>query len=329
MPGLIYGGTLAEVMAADAAAAEAASLAGTAGTAFGAGSSALGADAGLDAAANAAGAGSAYPAYEATRAGLSSLAQPGFWDQAGQFADKFKPVGQFIDKHPYISGMLGASAFGLASTFAGRTQAQLMAKRQEQQDAALQSRLAQIKPGPMSQTLMDPMAMYNAYSAPHLQGLGYAGGGIVSLAGGGLAPLPGMAQEIARRRSATAFIRSSYPTLVAAQRDLRNPDSPLLKLGIRSPNDPLLTAAFSGGGGLVDGPGTGTSDGISALIDGAQPAALSQGEHVIPARTVAALGNGSTKAGSQRLHDMVQRINRTAGLPKQPQDINPDEVLPA
>lgn len=156
----------------------------------------------------------------------------------------------------------------------------------------------------------------------------YAGGGIVSLQGGGLAPLPGMAQEIARRRSATSFIRSTYPDIIHARADLRNPDSPLLKLGIRSPTDPLLTAAFGGGGTEVQGPGDGQSDSVPAVIDGTQAAALSSGEFITPAHTVAALGNGSTKAGASRLHAMVDRINRTAGVPKKPGNVTED-VLPA
>lgn len=43
-------------------------------------------------------------------------------------------------------------------------------------------------------------------------------------------------------------------------------------------------------GGLVMGPGTGTSDSVPASIDGQQPAALSKGEYVVPADVVAMLG---------------------------------------
>ena len=61
-------------------------------------------------------------------------------------------------------------------------------------------------------------------------------------------------------------------------------------------------------GGHVDGPGDGVSDSVSAMIDGHQPAALAKGEFVIPARIVSELGNGSTDAGSQRLYQMMHRI---------------------
>ena len=43
-------------------------------------------------------------------------------------------------------------------------------------------------------------------------------------------------------------------------------------------------------GRLVQGPGTGTSDSIPAVIDGQQPAALSNGEYVIPADIVQKYG---------------------------------------
>jgi hypothetical protein len=63
-------------------------------------------------------------------------------------------------------------------------------------------------------------------------------------------------------------------------------------------------------GRLISGPGTGTSDSIPAVINGPggeqQPAALSDGEYVVPARAVKALGGGSTEAGAGRLDEMVQ-----------------------
>ena len=53
-------------------------------------------------------------------------------------------------------------------------------------------------------------------------------------------------------------------------------------------------------GDAVTGPGDGQSDDI--------PAMLADGEFVIPADVVAALGNGSTKAGSDKLYDMMHSI---------------------
>jgi hypothetical protein len=61
-------------------------------------------------------------------------------------------------------------------------------------------------------------------------------------------------------------------------------------------------------GGMVMGPGDGTSDSVPAVINGAEPAALSDGEFVVPAMAVAALGNGSSKAGAEKLQQMVNSL---------------------
>lgn len=55
-------------------------------------------------------------------------------------------------------------------------------------------------------------------------------------------------------------------------------------------------------GGIIDGPGTGTSDSIPATIDGIQPVRLSNGEAVLNAEAVQLLGD-----------DFIHRVNR-AGL---------------
>jgi hypothetical protein len=89
-----------------------------------------------------------------------------------------------------------------------------------------------------------------------------------------------------------------------------------------------FTPRMATGGGisrLLDGPGDGVSDSIPAVIEdegmagGGQPAKLARGEYVIDARTVAALGNGSTDAGAERLDKMrknILRDDRKAGVGK-------------
>jgi hypothetical protein len=75
---------------------------------------------------------------------------------------------------------------------------------------------------------------------------------------------------------------------------------------------------------LLKGPGDGVSDSIPAVIDGGmagggQPAKVARGEYIIDARTVAALGNGSTDAGAERLDKMrrnILRDDRKAGVGK-------------
>ena len=59
---------------------------------------------------------------------------------------------------------------------------------------------------------------------------------------------------------------------------------------------------------FLQGPGDGVSDSIPATINGTQPAALADGEFVVPARIVSELGNGSSEAGARQLYKMVDRV---------------------
>jgi len=67
-------------------------------------------------------------------------------------------------------------------------------------------------------------------------------------------------------------------------------------------------------GAHVAGPGDGQSDDI--------PAMLADSEFVLPADVVAALGNGSTKAGSQKLYEMMHAI-RARARSTGPKDLPP------
>jgi hypothetical protein len=83
-------------------------------------------------------------------------------------------------------------------------------------------------------------------------------------------------------------------------------------------------------GGYLDGQGDGMSDSIPATIEGKQPARLADGEFVVPADVVSHLGNGSSKAGSQRLYSMLDKVRRArTGNVKQGKQINPNQFLPA
>jgi hypothetical protein len=72
-------------------------------------------------------------------------------------------------------------------------------------------------------------------------------------------------------------------------------------------------------GAAVTGPGDGQSDDI--------PAMLADGEFVFPADVVAALGNGSTKAGSDKLYDMMHSI-RAHARSSGPKDLPPPAKSP-
>ena len=72
------------------------------------------------------------------------------------------------------------------------------------------------------------------------------------------------------------------------------------------------------------------SDDIPANIDNEQPAALSEGEFVIPADVVSHLGNGNSDAGAKQLYSMMDRVrDERTGTTKQGPEINPIKMMPA
>jgi len=91
-----------------------------------------------------------------------------------------------------------------------------------------------------------------------------------------------------------------------------------------------IIAMMAGDGGLTEGPGDGMSDDIRATIDGTEPAALSDGEFVIPADVVSGLGDGSTDAGASKLYNMIDKIrmDRT-GTKNQPEPLDDTAAMPA
>ena len=79
---------------------------------------------------------------------------------------------------------------------------------------------------------------------------------------------------------------------------------------------------------------TGNSDGMSdsmpGVINGEQPARLTDGEFVVPADVVSHLGNGSSKAGAKRLHNMMDRIRAArTGTKKQAPAVKAERFMPA
>ena len=78
-------------------------------------------------------------------------------------------------------------------------------------------------------------------------------------------------------------------------------------------------------GGITDG----MADEVPAHIDGKRPAALSDGEFVIPADVVSHLGNGNSNAGAKRLYEMMDNIRSArTGTTKQGIQINPNKFMP-
>jgi hypothetical protein len=109
--------------------------------------------------------------------------------------------------------------------------------------------------------------------------------------------------------------------------NVNNAGSNVMSGGMNVNNLPTTKFAM---GGLTQGPGDGMSDSLAAQIDGSQPAALSQGEFVVPADVVSHLGNGSTEAGSKQLYAMMDEVRKArTGTEKQGKEINPERYMPA
>jgi len=87
---------------------------------------------------------------------------------------------------------------------------------------------------------------------------------------------------------------------------------------------------YAAGGRFLNGPGDGTSDSIRANIEGEQEARLADGEFVIPADVVSHIGNGSSKAGAEKLYAMMDKIRHArTGTTKMGKTIEADKYLPA
>lgn len=79
----------------------------------------------------------------------------------------------------------------------------------------------------------------------------------------------------------------------------------------------------------VRGMGGGMSDQVGALIDGQEPAAISEGEYVVPADVVSMLGDGSSEAGARILNKLIEKVRsaKQSSTPEGKQDKSLSEVL--
>jgi hypothetical protein len=119
--------------------------------------------------------------------------------------------------------------------------------------------------------------------------------------------------------TAAQFYQSRYPGLTAEQVQEALDQYGYAQGGLASvaPKGMYL-------GGSTDG----MADQIPATIDNNQPAALSDGEFVIPADVVSHLGNGNSDAGAQQLYGMMDKIRKArTGTKEQGRQINPQKFL--
>lgn len=71
--------------------------------------------------------------------------------------------------------------------------------------------------------------------------------------------------------------------------------------------------------GMIRGDGAGMDDKIKGTIDGRRDVYLSDGEYVVDAHTISALGDGSSEAGAKRMKEIVEEIRQKKfGNKKQP-----------
>lgn len=145
----------------------------------------------------------------------------------------------------------------------------------------------------------------------------YSGGFNTQFAGQGFTNAPGAGQQVS---STTGSYANPWSGVAAAARGGSVNHFATGGLG-----------SFSDGGHLLKGPGDGMSDDIPAHITGnnPQPAALADGEFVIPADVVSHLGNGSTEAGSRTLYNMMDKVRKArTGSTKQGKQIDPSKFIP-
>jgi len=83
--------------------------------------------------------------------------------------------------------------------------------------------------------------------------------------------------------------------------------------------------------GTVRGPGDGMDDLVpAAMDDGSQDVLLSDGEFIVPADVVSGLGNGSTDAGAEELHRMMDRVRQErTGRTAQARQVAVGGLMPA
>lgn len=285
--------------------------------------------------------------------GLMSLAggttRP--FDQARGYAAGGMTTNIYGDLIPYDNS-ISSDDGGVASVF-GRLFAKLFADAGITPDGASKTQ-PQYAQGVRHKALVDKLqtGMGNQQAVKELDAEGYASGGPLfggigdddapNSDGNILANLPGSSDP---GPTAAPVEDSGQVDAVAAVQALRTAPVFLDFLGLlQGGAGNQLASQQSGytgiqnistmanGGYLETGGrvGDGMSDDIPATIDGSQPAALSDGEFVIPADVVSHLGNGSSDAGAQQLYSMMDRIRQArTGTKEQGKEINPTKMMPA
>jgi hypothetical protein len=148
----------------------------------------------------------------------------------------------------------------------------------------------------------------------------FAGGGLVKMADGGLTSLGNTSH------GTTANIVNEAKAAMVGEH-------PKPHEAIQRFRDTFGDGAFQtlseryGNGGKISGAGGGLDDLIPGTIEGKQKVRLADGEFVVSADVVSALGDGSTDQGVRRLHEMMANVRKQkTGTTKQPGRLKPGTI---
>ena len=273
--------------------------------------------------------------------------QPGL--TAGTAAPTGTPISQVLTRGFQEGAMTGA---GLGTAAAGLAAAQPPTMDMPGMDTEQRERRrmtpreylgaapADYRPG------TDPEYLYFSPQIPT-----YAGGGMVSyrptgmqepvrMQAGGIADMGGM-PEMSREMNDKDIVREA----IRAVRGEMPEQQAAVVLGqflqtfgegaLRRLVDDVRQGRADGPRGDVEGEVRGAGDGMDDLVparmdDGSQDVLLSDGEFIVPADVVSGLGNGSTDAGAEELHRMMDRVRGArTGTTEQPAQVAVGGLLPA
>ena len=177
--------------------------------------------------------------------------------------------------------------------------------------------------------------------AATLQAMNLANPAMTNRQGQGLAALraaeaeKALAEQQAAEQVAQAVADEALPLPVIPTAESQLTDQEKINFGLMEPPEEEVQEAATGGiiglnrGMYLSGATDGMADKIPAMIGNTQPAALSDGEFVIPADVVSGLGNGNSDAGARNLYAMMDRVRRArTGTTKQAPAINPNKMMP-
>ena len=147
--------------------------------------------------------------------------------------------------------------------------------------------------------------------------------------------------DLDRMSAIESFVRDNFADFsdpraaISTLGRLSNPTAVVGKWGLQAVLDSIKSGRtenpkkLNAQGGYLNGATDGMADQLNTTIEGTQPAALSDGEFVVPADVVGHLGNGNSDAGAEQLYAMMDRIrmDRT-GTTEQGRQIDPNQYMP-